>query len=186
MSPTESDELVRVLLTSAQIDARVAALGAEITRDYRGTDLVVIGVLKGAACFTADLARRIALPLTMDWVAVSTYGRGSVPGTPTMLKDVVEDLEGRSVLLTDDILDTGRTLGWLTGHLLERGAASVDCCVLLSKPETPSRTVRPRYVGFDITAHWVAGFGIDYAERHRNRPDLYEVEVRDPVPVPAG
>jgi hypoxanthine phosphoribosyltransferase len=192
MGFSASGELRRVLFTAEQIGTRVEALGAEITRDYQGSDLVVIGVLKGATCFTADLARSIALPLTMDWVAVSTYGKGSTAGTPTLLKDATEDVTGRRVLLIDDILDTGVTLSRLISHFRDRGADSVECCVLLRKPQTPSRAVSARYVGFDIAEHWVAGFGIDYAERHRNRPDIYEVDVeaessaRGPLPAYAG
>ncbi|MET9504243.1 hypoxanthine phosphoribosyltransferase [Streptomyces sp. NPDC006622] len=169
------EELGRVLLTDRQIADRVRQLGAEITRDYQGRDLVIVGVLKGAAAFTVDLARAVDLPVAMDWVAVSTYGRGSTPGTPRLLKDVGEDLAGRDVLVVEDILDTGTTLSWLMARLRERSPASVNCCVLLRKPHALTEPVEPRYAGFDIAEHWVAGYGIDYAERHRNLGGIHEV-----------
>ncbi|OKK04746.1 hypothetical protein AMK26_15715 [Streptomyces sp. CB03234] len=176
-------ELARVLFTREQIRDRVRGLGAEITRDYRGRDLVVIGVLKGAAAFTVDLARAIDLPLAMDWAAVSTYGRGSTAGEPRLLKDVGEDLTGRDVLVVEDILDTGTTLAWLLARFREQSPASLHCCVLLRKPHAVAKPVEPRYVGFDITEHWVAGYGIDYAERHRNIEDIHEVRL--PAAAPA-
>ncbi|MEU0118102.1 hypoxanthine phosphoribosyltransferase [Streptomyces bobili] len=172
---TAHEELGRVLFTSRRIARRVQQLGAEITRDHQGRDLVLVGVLKGAAAFTVDLARAVDLPVVMDWAAVSTYGRGSAPGTPRLLKDVDEDLAGRDVLVVEDILDTGTTLSWLMDRLRERSPASVNCCVLLRKPHALVEPVRPRYVGFDLTQHWVAGYGIDYAERHRNLGDIHEV-----------
>jgi hypoxanthine phosphoribosyltransferase len=174
---TAHGELARVMLTSHQIANRVRQLGTEITRDYQGRDLVIIGVLKGAATFTVDLARAIDLPVVMDWAAVSTYGRGSTAGTPRLLKDIGEELTGRDVLIVEDILDTGTTLSWLMARLRERAPASVNCCVLLRKPHAVAKPAEPRYIGFDITEHWVAGYGIDYAERHRNLGDIHEVRL---------
>ncbi|MFD5476275.1 hypoxanthine phosphoribosyltransferase [Streptomyces hawaiiensis] len=178
---TAHGELARVMLTSRQIDVRVQQLGAEITRDYRDRDLVIIGVLKGAAAFTVDLARAVDLPVVMDWAAVSTYGRGSTAGEPQLLKDIGEELTGRDVLVVEDILDTGTTLSWLMARLRGQDPASVNCCVLLRKPHAVAELVEPRYVGFDITEHWVAGYGIDYAERHRNLRDIYEVRLPSAV-----
>ncbi|MFD5076481.1 hypoxanthine phosphoribosyltransferase [Streptomyces sp. NPDC058371] len=178
---TTHAELSRVMFTSEQISARVQQLGAEITRDYRGRELVVIGVLKGAAAFTVDLARAIDLPIVMDWVAVSTYGKGSALGTPRMLKDIGEDLTGRDVLVLEDILDTGTTLSWLMAQFREQSPASLHCCVLLRKPRAVAKPVEPRYVGFDITEHWVAGYGIDYAERHRNLNEIHAVNLPAPA-----
>ncbi|MDF2434657.1 MAG: hypoxanthine phosphoribosyltransferase [Mucilaginibacter sp.] len=170
-------ELARVLLTRQEIWERVSQIGAQITGDYRGRDLVVVGVLKGAAAFTVDLARAIDLPLAMDWVAVSTYGSGSTAGTPRLLKNITEPVSGRDILIVEDILDTGVTLDWLMTRLRELGPASVECCVLLRKPHAVLKPVRPRYIGFDITQHWVAGYGIDYAERYRNLGDIHEVDL---------
>lgn len=176
-SQTTQAELSRVMFTRDQIGERVAQLGAEITRDYQGREVVVIGVLKGAAAFTVDLARSIELPVVMDWAAVSTYGKGSTPGAPRMLKDVGEELTGRDVLVVEDILDTGTTLSWLLDRFRAQSPASLECCVLLRKPHAVAKPVEPRYVGFDISEHWVAGYGIDYAERHRNLTDIHEVSL---------
>jgi hypoxanthine phosphoribosyltransferase len=139
--------------------------------------LCLIGVLKGADTFTVDLARAIDLPVVMDWAAVSTYGRGSTAGTPRLLKDIGEELTGRDVLIVEDNVDTGSTLSWLMARLWERATTSVNCCVLLRKPHAVAKPVEPRYVGFDITEHWGAGYGIDYAERHRNLRDIHKVRL---------
>ncbi|MER5968489.1 hypoxanthine phosphoribosyltransferase [Streptomyces sp. NPDC002055] len=179
-------ELARVLFPRERIAERVRQLGAEITRDYRDRPPVVVGVLKGAAAFTVDLGRAIDLPITMDWVAVSTYGRGSTAGEPRLLKDIDEDLTGRDVLFVEDILDTGTTLAWLMARCRERAPASVHCCVLLRKPHAVTKPVVPRYVGFDISQHWVAGYGIDYAERHRNLRDIHEVRLPAAVSAPSS
>lgn len=166
-----------MLFTRQQLDSRVRRLGGEITADYRGGNLLVVGVLKSAATFTTDLVRSIDLPITMDWVSVSTYGRGITPGVPRLRKDVEEDMTGRDVLIVDDMLDTGATLSGLLSRFRERSPASVNICVLLRKLTPVRKPVAPRYVGFDITAHWVAGYGIDYAERHRNLSDIHEVRL---------
>lgn len=170
-------ELVEVLFTEDRIAARVGELGAEITEDYRGRDLLVVGILKGAATFTTDLIRTVDLPLTLDWVAISTYGNGSTARAPRLLKDITEQVGGRDVLVVEDILDTGGTLSWIMDRLSARSPASLNCCVLLRKPHAVRKPVAPAYVGFDITAHWVAGYGIDYAERHRNLRDIREVRI---------
>lgn len=169
-------ELGQVLLDEASVRNRVRELGASIGEDHTGRDLLLIGVLKGAALFTADLARSIRLPLQMDWVSVSTYGRGSRAGQRRVLKHVEEDVvRGQHVLVVEDILDSGATLSWLLNELQHRGAASVASCVLLCKPNVTGHLVRPAYVGFETSAHWVAGYGIDYAEQWRNRSDINEV-----------
>ncbi|WP_437278217.1 hypoxanthine phosphoribosyltransferase [Sorangium sp. So ce375] len=179
---SKREELARVLFTEKQIRRRVQQMGADVTRDYAACDLMVVGVLKGAATFTVDLTRAINLPVTIDWVAASTYGRGTTPGTPRLLKDLEEDVSNRDVLVVEDILDSGVTLSWLMNRIRDRSPASVHCCVLLRKTCPLAVSVQPRYVGFDITAHWVAGYGIDYAERYRNLGDLYEVSF----PVTTG
>jgi hypoxanthine phosphoribosyltransferase len=170
-------ELARVLFAEEQIEARVRELAGHVTEDYQDRDLVVVGVLKGAATLTVDLCRNIALPLALDFVAISTYGRGSTPGVPRLLKGLGEDVAGRDVLIVEDILDSGATIAWLSDHLREQGPASVESCVLLRKPARDGRAVEPRYVGFDIEEDWVAGYGIDYAERHRNLRSIHEVRL---------
>jgi hypoxanthine phosphoribosyltransferase len=167
------------LFTGEQIKRRVQRIGSQITEDYDGMELLLVGVLKGGATFTVDLARAIELPLAMDWVAVSRYGRGSIGGEPSLLKDVSEDVAGRNVLIVEDIVDTGVTLFWLMNHIWAKSPASVHCCVLLRKPHAVERMVEPKYVGFDIFVHWVAGYGIDYAERYRNLGDIHEVRIAD-------
>jgi hypoxanthine phosphoribosyltransferase len=171
------EELSRVLLTECQLQERVRDLALRITEDYRGEELVVVGLLKGAVMFTADLAREISLPLVMDWMAISTYGSGTVAGQPRLLKDLSVSLHGRNVLIVEDILDTGVTLDWLTKRLETLSPRSLHCCVLLRKPYAITKPIVPRYVGFDITTEWVAGYGIDYAERYRNLRQIYEVQL---------
>jgi hypoxanthine phosphoribosyltransferase len=170
-------ELSKKLFTEDRLLQRVRELGEQITRDYLGEEVVVIGLLKGASMFTVDLVREIQLPILMDWFAVSTYGLGSTPGEPRMLKDVDLELAGRNVLIVEDILDTGRTLHWLLERLKKSSPKTLNCCVLLRKPHAVVKAVSPRYVGFDIEENWIAGYGIDYAERHRNLREIYEVRL---------
>lgn len=178
-----SGELRRQLFSSQKISRRISEIGAEITEDYSGRRLVIVGILKGAATFTVDLARAVSLPLTMDWAAISRYGKGSVGGTIRVLKDIHEDVEGADVLVVEDILDTGLTLQYVMNLIQRRSPASVNCCVLLRKPHAVTVPVVPRYVGFDIAVDWVAGYGIDYAERHRNLPEIYEVRLPQRSPA---
>lgn len=167
-----------VLFPEDVLRGRVLELGEQISADYFHADLVVLGVLKGAAAFTVDLARAIRIPLVMDWVAVSTYRNGASRGERRVLKDVQEELRGRDVLVVEDVLDTGGTLSWLSAEVASRGAASVASCVLLRKPNSLGRAIRPDYVGFDIEVDWVAGYGIDHSERWRNRSEIREVVLR--------
>lgn len=175
MTTAANGGLGKILLTASRLRDRVRELGQEITRDYTDKDLVLLGVLNGAAFFTVDLARAIHLPLQMDWVAVSTYGMGSTAGTIRLRKDVYIDLKGRHILVVEDILDTGRTLHWLMNRLATHSPASVECCVLIRKPQALVKPISAKYVGFDIDARWVAGYGIDYAELYRNQPQVHEV-----------
>lgn len=174
--PERGGEVGAVLVTEAVIGRRVAELGASVTEDYAGKDLVLVGVLSGGAVFTADLARSVNLPLELDWIAVSSYGDGSSSsGRVRLVKDVEADLAGRHVLVVDDILDTGVTLAWLLEHFRARRPASLHACVLLRKPEAVLEPVRPRYVGLDIEPVFVAGYGIDYAGRYRNLRSVHKV-----------
>jgi len=162
-------DLVEVLFTEEQIRERLAELAAEVERDYAGEELLLVGVLKGAVMVMADLARTFARHVEMDWMAVSSYGSGTKSsGVVRILKDLDTDINGRHVLIVEDIIDTGLTLSWLVSNLNSRGPASVEICTLLRKPEAAKVDVDVRYVGFDIPNEFVVGYGLDYAERFRN------------------
>jgi hypoxanthine phosphoribosyltransferase len=163
------DQLSEVLLTEQQIHDRIAELCREIERDYEGRDLLLVGVLRGAVMVMADLARELKRDIEMDWMAVSSYGRGTrSSGVVRILKDLDTDLIGRNVLIVEDIVDSGLTLSWLRENLESRGAASVEICALLRKPDAAKVDVEARYVGFEIPNAFVVGYGLDYAERYRN------------------
>jgi hypoxanthine phosphoribosyltransferase len=161
-----------VLLTAAQIHDRVAELAAEIDADYRGRDLVLLGVLKGAMMIVADLARMLPPDrVEIDWITLSSYGDStSSSGVIRMLKEPDLDLAGRHVLVVDDITDSGLTLSWLTANLRSRATASVEVFSLLRKPELVKVEVPLRYLGFDIPPGFIVGYGMDYAQRYRNLP----------------
>ena len=163
-----SNEITRVLVTEEQIDAKVAELAAEIDKRYEGKDLLLVGVLKGAVMFMADLSRAIQIPVQMDWMAVSSYGSGTVSsGVVRILKDLDADVLGRHVVIVEDIIDSGLTLSWLVANLEARGAASVEVVALLRKPTAAKVEVNVALVGFDIPNEFVVGYGLDYAERYR-------------------
>ena len=162
-------ELSRVLVTEAEIQDRLAALAKEIAADYLGRDLLLVGVLRGAVMVMADLARELDRHVEMDWMAISSYGSGTTSsGVVRILKDLDTDITGRHVLVVEDIIDTGLTLTWLVSNLTTRGPASVEVCTLLRKPDAQQMSVPVKYVGFDIPAEFVVGYGLDYAERYRN------------------
>lgn len=164
-----SSELAHVLLTEQQIHDRLREIAAEIDRDYEGKDLLLVGVLKGAVMVMADLARSLTRSSDMDWMAVSSYGSGTTSsGVVRILKDLDADINGRHVLIVEDILDSGLTLSWLIKNLSSRNPASVEVFTLLRKPDAQKVNVNPRYIGFDIPNEFVVGYGLDYAERFRN------------------
>lgn len=164
-----SSELAHVLLTEQQIHDRLREIAAEIDRDYEGKDLLLVGVLKGAVMVMADLARSLTRSADMDWMAVSSYGSGTTSsGVVRILKDLDADINGRHVLIVEDILDSGLTLSWLIKNLSSRNPASVEVFTLLRKPDAQKVNVSPRYIGFDIPNEFVVGYGLDYAERFRN------------------
>ena len=166
-------DLVNILFTEAQIQQRLAEMAAEITEDYAGRDLLVVGVLRGAVMVMADLARSMPVHLEMDWMAVSSYGSGTKSsGVVRILKDLDTDISGRDVLIVDEIIDTGLTLSWLVNNLSSRRPASVEIATLLRKPEALSMPVEPKYVGWDIPNEFVVGYGLDYRERYRNLRDI--------------
>ncbi|MHB8301430.1 MAG: hypoxanthine phosphoribosyltransferase [Acidobacteriaceae bacterium] len=160
-------------LTHNQIQQRVGEMGAEISRDYAGQRLVLVGVLKGAAIFLADLARAITVDCTFDFVAVSSYGKSdSSSGAVRLIKDLDHPIEGRNVVLVEDILDTGLTLGYLRNMLLQRKPAALKIAAFLDKPARRLLPMRADYVGFSMPNDFVIGYGMDFAERYRNLPDV--------------
>ena len=164
-----ADDLTEVLLTNEQILARAAELAREIEWDYAGRELLLVGVLKGAVMVMADLARELTLPVTMDWMAVSSYGSGTKSsGVVRILKDLDADLHGRDVLIVEDIIDSGLTLSWLIANLSSREPASLNICTMLRKPAAAKVDIDVKYVGFDIPNDFVVGYGLDYAEKYRN------------------
>jgi len=162
-------DLAHVLLTEEQISDRIAAIAAEIDEAYQGRDLLLVGVLNGAVMVMADLARALSIHANMDWMAVSSYGSGTTSsGVVRILKDLDGDVEGRDILIVEDILDSGLTLSWLLKNLRSRKPASLEIFTLLRKPDAVKVDVEPRYVGFDIPNEFVVGYGLDYAQRYRN------------------
>jgi hypoxanthine phosphoribosyltransferase len=162
-------ELDKTLFTEDQIVARLQEMAAEIEADYNGKDLLLVGVLKGAVMVMADLARSLDRHVEMDWMAISSYGSGTKSsGVVRILKDLDTDLNGRDVLVVEDIIDTGLTLSWLIANLRSRGPASVEIATLLRKPEALQMDVDVKYVGFDIPNAFVVGYGLDYNEKYRN------------------
>lgn len=162
-------DLAHVLLTEEQISDRIAAIAAEIDEAYQGQDLLLVGVLNGAVMVMADLARALSIHANMDWMAVSSYGSGTTSsGVVRILKDLDGDVEGRDILIVEDILDSGLTLSWLLKNLRSRKPASLEIFTLLRKPDAVKVDVEPRYVGFDIPNEFVVGYGLDYAQRYRN------------------
>ena len=164
------DDITEVLLTEEQIAEKIAELARRIEADYDDDDdVLLVGVLRGAVMVMADLARELRLQLNMDWMAVSSYGSGTQSsGVVRILKDLDTDITGRKVLIVEDILDSGLTLSWLLANLRSRGAASVEICALLRKPEAVKVEIDVKYVGVDIPNAFVVGYGLDYAERYRN------------------
>jgi hypoxanthine phosphoribosyltransferase len=163
-----SGEITKILVTEEQINSKVAELAAEIDARYAGKDVLLVGVLKGAVMFMADLSREIQIPVQMDWMAVSSYGSGTQSsGVVRILKDLDADVLGRHVLIVEDIIDSGLTLSWLASNLKARGAASVEIVAFLRKPDAAKVDVEVALVGFDIPNEFVVGYGLDYAERYR-------------------
>ncbi len=176
------DELP-ILFTAAEIRKRVAELGARISREHADAPVLLVGVLKGAAIFLADLARSMRADTSFDFVAVQSYGAGTASsGQVRLLKDLDESIEGRSVVLVEDILDTGLTLSFLHTTLLRHHPRSLRIAALLDKPERRLKPIKADYVGFRIPNHFVVGYGMDYAERYRNLPDIRLLPEPNPEP----
>jgi len=162
------NQITKVLVTEEQISAKVVELAAAIDTKYTGKEVLLVGVLKGAVMFMADLSRALQIPVQMDWMAVSSYGSGTVSsGVVRILKDLDADVLGRHVVIVEDIIDSGLTLSWLVSNLEARGAASVEVVALLRKPDAAKVEVNVALVGFDIPNEFVVGYGLDYNENYR-------------------
>jgi hypoxanthine phosphoribosyltransferase len=163
------DRIGEVLVTREDLTRRVAELGAEISRDYEGRDLVMVGVLKGAVMFIADLMRELTVPCEVDFMAVSSYGSSTdSSGVVRILKDLDAPIEGRDVLIVEDIIDSGLTLQYLIRNLKARSPRSLEVCALLTKPERRRVDLPTRYVGFEIPNRFAVGYGLDHAQKFRN------------------
>ena len=164
---------LEILYSRQQIAERVAEMGAQITQDMKGEKLVMVGVLKGAAPFLADLARAVQADATFDFVATSSYGQGQrTSGAVKLIKDLDHPIEGKNVLMVEDILDTGLTLSYLRKLFMQQRPKSLRIAVLLDKPSRRIEKIEADYIGFSIPNLFVIGYGMDYAERYRNLPDI--------------
>jgi hypoxanthine phosphoribosyltransferase len=181
--PTPGGDVARVLIAEDRIARRIRQLARRIERDFAGRDLVVVALLNGTVVFLADLIRRVSLPLRLDFIGVSTYGDGTLPGAPNVTREPRLSLRGCDVLLVDDILDSGRTLRHVLARIRRLRPRRVRVCVLLEKRARRAVRVRADYVGFQIPNEFVVGYGLDFAERHRNLPF---VGILRPEGYPAG
>jgi hypoxanthine phosphoribosyltransferase len=164
-------DLEEVLITSERLQQRITEMAGQIDTDYADRELLLVGVLKGAVMVMADLARAMHLPVSMDWMAISSYGSGTTSsGVVRILKDLDADISGKHVLVVEDIVDSGLTLSYLVHNLRSRDPASVGVCVLLRKRAAAQMAVDVAYTGFEIEDKFVIGYGLDYAERYRNLP----------------
>ncbi|MDQ6692308.1 MAG: hypoxanthine phosphoribosyltransferase [Candidatus Dormibacteraeota bacterium] len=167
----DAHEIGEILVPAEDLQRRVGELGAEISCDYDGRDLLLVGVLKGAVFFLSDLMRQISIPCQLDFMAVASYGSATdSSGVVRILKDLDGAIEGREVLIVEDIVDSGLTLQYLLRSLGARNPATLEVCALLTKPERRKVELPTRYVGFEIANRFAIGYGLDHAERHRNLP----------------
>lgn len=168
---------IRVLLGEEEVNKRINEVAEQINKDYAGKDIHLICILKGGVFFTCELAKRLTVPVSMDFMSVSSYGAGTVSsGVVKIIKDLDEPLEGKDVLIVEDIIDSGRTLSYLVENLKSRGAKSVRLCTLMSKPSRRVVEVPVDYIGYEIPDEFVVGYGLDYAQKYRNLPYVGVVE----------
>jgi hypoxanthine phosphoribosyltransferase len=187
------EAIYRVLISEAELHHRIQALGRAITADYRGRELVFVPVLRGAIMFSADLARAVDLPLTIDCIALSSYGDSHVSsGRVHILKDLSDSITGKYVLIVEDIVDTGITLQYLWNHLMARQPADLNVCALLDKRARRQVALPIKYTGFDVPDAFVVGYGLDYQQRYRNlpfigilRPEMFQEASLQYSPYPA-
>jgi hypoxanthine phosphoribosyltransferase len=168
-------DILKVLITKPEIEERVKELGGRITEDYKGKDVLMICILRGAALFFADLVRAVNLDVKLDFMAISSYrGKSLTSGEVRIIKDLSQPIEGQDVIIVEDIIDSGKTLNYLKNLLLQRNPASVKVCTFLDKPERREVEIRGDYVGFSVPNEFVVGYGLDYNEKYRN---IEEVSV---------
>lgn len=166
-----NDDILRVLYSEEELEAKCAELGAQISKDYEGKNLLLVSVLKGAVVFMTDLMRHITVPCSIDFMVVSSYGSGvKTSGVVKIVKDLDADLAGKDLLIVEDILDTGMTLHYLKQLLQDRNPNSIRIAALLDKPERRRAAVRADYVGYQVPDEFVVGYGLDYDEKYRNLP----------------
>ena len=164
-------DTIKVLISEEQVKARIKELGAEISKAYEGRSLHLVCILKGSIFFTCELARHITVPVTLDFITVSSYGNGKTStGKVSIIRDLTEGIQARDVLVIEDIVDTGRTLSYLMEMLKERKPASIKLCTLLDKPNRRTHPVDVEYVGFEVPDEFIVGWGLDYAQNYRNLP----------------
>jgi len=173
------DAIGRILVGEDELSRRIGELGAEISRDYEGRDLLLLGILKGAVLFVSDLMRQLQVPAEVDFMAIASYGSSTKSsGVVRILKDLDRPIEDRDVLIVEDIVDSGLTLRYLLGNLGGRNPRTLEVCALLSKPAARTVEVPVRYVGFEIPNEFVVGYGLDYQQRYRSLPYVATLEAR--------
>lgn len=163
-------DIKEILLSEEQISKKVKEIGAKISEDYKGKELLIVVILKGSVIFASDLLRAITIPVNIDFIAVSSYGNGTTSGEVKIIKDLSVSIKGKNVLIIEDILDSGKTLSNLMEVLTTRNPESLEICTLLNKPDRREAEVDVRYSGYDIPDEFVVGYGLDYAESYRNLP----------------
>lgn len=173
-------ERIKVLLSEEEVDRRIGEIGRQISRDYAGKSIHLVCVLKGGSFFMCELAKRITVPVSLDFMSVSSYGNDTKSsGVVKIVKDLDESLQGKDVLVVEDIVDSGRTLSYLLEMLQDRGPASLRLCTLLDKPDRRVVDVKVDYTGFQIPDEFVVGYGLDYNQKYRNLPYIGVVEFTD-------
>ena len=173
-------EKINVLISEETVDAKIKEIGEKISKEYEGQQVHLLCILKGSVFFTCELAKRITVPVTMDFMSVSSYGDGtSSSGVVRIAKDLDETIEGKNVIVIEDIIDSGRTLSYLLEILQKRNPRSMKLCTLLDKPDRRVKDVKVDYVGFEIPDEFVVGYGLDYAQKYRNLPYIGVVEFVD-------
>lgn len=165
------ENIEKILITEEQLQKRISELAKQINEDYKGKSIVMVGILRGAVLFYGDLAKKIEVPVSMDFMAVSSYGRGTrSSGVVRIIHDLEENIEGKDVLIIEDIIDSGLTLYYLVENLKSRKPNSIKLCCLLDKPSQRVKPIKPDYVGFEVPDVFVVGYGLDYDEMYRNLP----------------
>lgn len=173
-------EKINVLISEETVDAKIKEIGEKISKEFEGQQVHLLCILKGSVFFTCELAKRITVPVTMDFMSVSSYGDGtSSSGVVRIVKDLDETIEGKNVVVIEDIIDSGRTLSYLLEILQKRNPRNLKLCTLLDKPDRRVRDVKVDYVGFEIPDEFVVGYGLDYAQKYRNLPYIGVVEFVD-------